>query len=72
MKGLLPDPDSDAQIMLICPIIHDREFGQSPGNWDRMLAVALADPESYSATKARRIVATARHVLGVLREALAP
>jgi hypothetical protein len=72
MKGQLPDPHSNDQIALIAPVIHDREFGVTAGDWDRILERALEDPQTYAAAKVRRIVATAQHVLHVLREALAP
>lgn len=63
---MIPDPNDIDQIKLIASIIRDHEFGCALGDWDRVLARAEQDHDTYSASIVRRIGHTAWLVLTAL------
>lgn len=72
LKGRMPDPNDSDQIRLVATIIRDNEFGCATGDWDRVLARAQRDNDTYAASIVYRIYHTARHVLAALEEATRP
>lgn len=63
----MPDPNDITQIKLVAAIIRDNEFGCASGDWDKVLARAEQDNDTYAAHIVSRVAQTARMVLTALR-----